>query len=145
LAVKVLYVSGKYRDPRGPWYVRKHIELAADVALELWLLGCCAICPHQNSMYFEGPLSDPIIIEGDRELVRRSDGLVVCPNWETSVGTAEEWKVAWEGNKPIFYWQKPHHRMALRRWLAGDYDIGQHVERQRGADSIARLYELDPY
>jgi hypothetical protein len=126
--MKVLYVSGKYRDDRGPWYVKKNIEAAADVAIQLWQIGYCVICPHQNTAFFEGPIQDPRIIAGDCELVRRSDGIVMVPGWEESQGAKIEMYEAHKGQKPIFYW--PWDGPELRRWFLDDYDIAQHVSRQ---------------
>jgi hypothetical protein len=137
--MKVLYVSGKYRDVRGPWYVKKNIQIAEEIAVELWQLGYAAICPHSNTAFFEGPISDPVIIAGDCELVRRSDGLVVCPNWHTSIGTRTEWTAAWNANKPIFYWEKDEDREKLRKWVNDDLDLQAHLARQQKCYDIETL------
>lgn len=137
--MKVVYVSGKYRDSRGPWYVGKNIQRAENVAMELWKLGFAVICPHKNTAFFEGPLDDPVIMKGDCELVRRSDALVVIPGWEDSLGTKEEWQTAQEANKPIFYWELEV--TALRRWMNDGYDLEAHLARQKRCLSIQALYK----
>lgn len=139
LKMLVVYVSGKYRDARGPWYVKKNIELAGDVAIEVWKLGFCAICPHMNTALMEGPLDDPHIIAGDCELVRRSDAVVVLPNWETSEGTRIEVKTALENNKPVFFWDNPTDRAGLKHWAQGSYDIDGHMRQQREYKDLASL------
>jgi len=58
------------------------------------------------------------------------------------MGTAIEWQVAYDLNRPIFYFEFKHDRTALRRWITDDYDIDRHVKRQRGATSIRTLAEL---
>jgi hypothetical protein len=107
----VAYVSGKYRDPRGPWYVVQNIREAEAVAMELWQMGIAVICPHKNTALFEGPLDDPIIIAGDIELVKRSDIVVMIPNWTTSVGSKMEMTAGVSADKPIFFW--PNDRLLV--------------------------------
>lgn len=128
--MKVAYVSGKYRDARGPWYVKENIEKAERIAIELWKMGFAVICPHKNTAFFEGPLDDPVIIAGDCELVRRSDALIVVPGWKDSQGTRIEWDTAWNNSKPIFYWEKQWDRELLKQFNTS-YDAAAHVEWQK--------------
>jgi hypothetical protein len=139
--MRVLYVSGKYRDSRGPWYVKKNIQRAEDIAVELWKSGFVAICPHLNTAFFEGPIDDPVIIAGDCELVTRCDGLVVCPGWETSAGTRIEWQMAWDKYLPIFYWEKDEDRKAIQLWARDLYDLDAHLQRQQHYHTMEALLE----
>lgn len=141
MSMKVMYVSGKYRDSRGPWYVKKNIDRAADAAMELWKMGFCVICPHQNTYFFEGPIDDPVIIAGDCELVRRSDGVAIIPGWETSQGTRIEFDTAQQANKPVFFFDR--HKEAMRRWLSHDYNIENHMAVQKAAKSIEALSKVE--
>ena len=100
--MKVLYLAGKYRDVRGTWYVEQNIQAARKIAVELWQMGYAVICPHANTAFFEGPLNDQQIIDGDLELVKRCDGVVMLPGWETSEGAIFEHRIALEAKKPIF-------------------------------------------
>lgn len=115
--MKILYTSGKYRDQRGPWYVKENIETAEKIALELWKVGFAVICPHKNTAFFEGPLEDKIILDGDCEMVARCDGLVVLPNWRTSEGTHIEANTALRARVPLFFWELEH-RAILRHWVS---------------------------
>lgn len=132
-------MSGKYCDERGTWYVKKNIQLAEGVAIELWQLGYAVICPHANSAFFEGPIDDAIIVAGDCELVRRSDGLVVCPNWATSSGTRMEWQAAYDTGMPIFYWNLPEDHEALKAWSHDEYDLQARLMWQRQFSTIESL------
>lgn len=97
------YVSGKYRDPRGPWYVVQNIRAAEAVALKLWQLGYAVICPHKNTEFLDGPLDDPCIIAGDIEMVKRSDVVVMVDNWQNSIGAKMEMIAGYDAGKPIFF------------------------------------------
>jgi len=138
--VKVLYVSAKYRDPRGTWYIKKNIQIAEEIAVELWQMGFAVICPHSNTAFFEGPINDPIIIAGDCELVKRSDGVVVGPNWFTSEGTRIEWKTGFDNKKPIFFWEKPRDVEALKAWAKDAYDLKAHLDRQASLPTIEAMW-----
>jgi hypothetical protein len=95
--MKVVYVAGPYRDPRGEYWVGKNIELAGEYALEVWRRGAVAICPHKNSAFFGGalhPMGEEVWLEGDLELLKRSDAIFMVPGWEGSYGALEELEFA---------------------------------------------------
>ncbi len=102
--MKVIYVAGPYRDKRGGWYVQLNIRAAEGVAMELWRMGAAAICPHLNTLHFDGPLSINTILQGDFEILSRCDALVALPGWERSLGTMAEIEVAASLDIPVFYW-----------------------------------------
>ena len=128
---KVLYVAGKYRDSRGAFYVEENIYKAKVVAVELWRMGFAAIWPHGNTMYFEGAVEMLDILQGDLDLVRLCDGLVMTPGWESSEGAKGEWRAAYGEMKPIFYWDLAHDRESLRRWARDDFNVVTYVKLQR--------------
>lgn len=86
----VLFVSGPYRDARGPWFIEQNIRQAEAVALELWQHGYATICPHKNTAMYDGAAPDDVWLEGDLLIVERCDALILAPGWERSSGTRGE-------------------------------------------------------
>jgi len=108
----VLYLAGPYRSKDGIWGVRQNIARATEVARELWLMGYAVICPHSNTAFMDGGDAwsggdtAHVFLEGDLELVRRSDLMVLLPGWETSRGVAGEKALAEELDLPVFVWPR---------------------------------------
>jgi hypothetical protein len=109
--VKVIYVVGPYRA-ETEWGVVQNIRKAEAVALDIWKMGAVAICPHKNTAMFGGNLPDERWLEGDLELVRRSDAICCVPGWENSAGSHGEVAEARERGLPAFF-SLPE----LREWL----------------------------
>jgi hypothetical protein len=113
--MKVVYCAGPYRSKDGPWGVRHNIDVATRVARELWLLGFAVICPHANTAWMDGPQpstnkfgatcgpGDARFLEGDLEILKRCDGLVLVGEWWLSAGAKNEREVAL-GIMPVFAW-----------------------------------------
>lgn len=101
--MRVAYVSGPYRSLAGPNGIWENIQRARTIALELWKRGYAAICPHQNTMMFDGACPDDVWLEGDLEILQRCDLIVVCPGWEISRGTLAEIALASQLGIPIYY------------------------------------------
>lgn len=103
--MKVIYISGKYRDARGIYYVLENIRAAEEAALEVWAAGGVAICPHKNTAGFDGAfnLSEHTWLNGDLELVRRCDAIYMLPNWVDSEGAAKERAEAERIGLPVLY------------------------------------------
>jgi len=99
--LKVVYVAGPFRA-KGGWGVEQNVRKAELLALECWRLGVTAICPHTNTRFFDGAADDSIWLEGDLELLRRSDCVVLVDGWENSSGACEEVIHAIDQNIPVF-------------------------------------------
>ena len=99
---KVVYVAGPFRGANA-WEIEQNIRRAETLALEVWRLGAACICPHANTRFFQGAAPDDVWLEGDLELVRRSDALLLAPRWERSRGATGEVAVAQTHGIPIFY------------------------------------------
>jgi hypothetical protein len=101
--LNVIYVSGKYRaDTRRE--IGINIENAKEVARELWKKGYAVICPHANTAFMDGPdLGHDVFIQGDLEMINRSDCIFMMMGWEDSVGAAMEYRKAVENGMPIYY------------------------------------------
>lgn len=121
--MKVVYIAGKYRDTDA-YLIWQHINSARELAIAVWRLGAVALCPHMNSMFFEGAATADAFIEGTLELMRRCDAVLVTPGYESSVGTRGEIKEAEKLGKPVFY-----HLWELQSWLQSTCSSALPVEK----------------
>lgn len=101
-SIKVAYISGPYSAPT-PHEIHANIRLAGQYAEKYWKLGYAVICPHLNSAFMDGVVPYGNFITGDLEFVRRSDVIVMMPNWRSSNGAAAERLEAERCNKEIIY------------------------------------------
>lgn len=111
----VVYISGAYR-PVGVWrkipIVRSLITLwnilkARKVAIRYWKSGKVALCPHLNTLLFDGHCEDNAWLKGDISLIRRlrpdRDAIVMLRGWTHSEGAVAELAAAQRrGIKVIF-------------------------------------------
>jgi putative cell wall-binding protein len=58
---------------------------------------------HEYGALMDGELPDQVWLDGAFELLRRSDIVVLMPNWKSSKGTVAEEKYAREIGKEIVY------------------------------------------
>lgn len=110
--MKVVYVAGKLTDPRGQWYEQANTQVAMMVAVDLWKMGFSVICPHANTYFMGGAVPYEAFLAGDFEIIRRSDAVVMVPNWEQSPGARREKQEAEKEGIPVYHW--PQHADALR-------------------------------
>ncbi len=75
---------------------------AMALALQVWQLGAVALCPHANSMFFTGAAPDAVWLDGDLELLRRCDGLLLTDDWAKSRGAQAERRFALDLGMPVF-------------------------------------------
>ena len=103
--IKVVYVAGPFRGASA-WEIEQNIRRAEELALEAWKTGVAVICPHINTRFFQGAAPDNIWLEGDLELVRRSNAVLTTPDWQRSIGARKEVDLANELKLPVFhsYW-----------------------------------------
>ncbi len=101
--LKVIYISGPYRDPRGEYYVRQNIRNAEDEALFVWANGGVALAPHKNTAGLGGALGpcEDIWLSGDLELLYRCDAIYLIDGWERSSGALAEFEAAREVGLPV--------------------------------------------
>jgi len=97
---KVVYIAGPFRAA-NQWEQEANIRRAEAMALEVWRLGAVALCPHLNTRYFSGALPDEVWLDGDLELLRRCDAILMVHGWENSAGAMAEKAFARENNIPI--------------------------------------------
>lgn len=99
----VAYVIGPYRSKIGAHGVKKNIDRAEDLARKLWLLELAVICPQKNTAFFDGLAPDEVWINGDLELLRRSDLAVTVNGWENSTGSKIEVDLCRKNRIPVYH------------------------------------------
>lgn len=109
----VVYVAGPYRAAT-PRRILANIWTAQEAALVVWQAGGVAICPHANTALFDGEADDSVWLQGDLELLRRSDAVLMCGAWQESAGATAEHRLATELGLPVFYEAMPG---VLRAWI----------------------------
>jgi hypothetical protein len=100
--MKLIYIAGPFRGPSS-WDIQKNVMSAMEQAWRVWALGHAAVCPHANTMFFQGSLADDIWLKGDLEIISRCDAMLMAPHWEGSVGSQVEHNFAITKNIPVFY------------------------------------------
>ena len=98
----VVYVAGPFRGPHS-WAIENNIRRAEELAWKVWEQGFTAISPHCNTRYFQHSLPDHIWLDGDLEILKRCDVLLLTPDWERSEGTRIEKEFAEEYGIPVVY------------------------------------------
>lgn len=101
----VAYTAGPYRSPLGTRGEDVNIRNAGEVAFELWRMGFVVICPHKNTMHFQGTqIPDDVWLSGCLELAARADIVVMLPGWQDSSGSRAERDFALSLKKPVYDW-----------------------------------------
>lgn len=103
--MNVVYVAGPFRPqtPGDCWEMEQNIRRAEELSLQVWRMGCAAICPHSNTRFFQGAADDSVWLDGDLELLSRCDAILMTDDWERSVGARAERNLALELGIRIFY------------------------------------------
>lgn len=99
--MKVIYIAGPYRASTS-YQVTSNIENARRIAGLVWARGFAALCPHMNSAHMDGAAPDLEFLEGTLELMRRCDGVMMIPGWESSEGARAERAEAERLAIPVF-------------------------------------------
>lgn len=111
--MRVVYVAGPFRGPNS-WEIEQNIRRAETLALEVWRMGAAVLCPHTNTRFFQGAADDAIWLDGDLELLKRCDAILMTPDWQRSSGARAEEEFARVCGVKVFYSLD-----VLRQWLAG--------------------------
>lgn len=105
--VPLVYVAGPYRAATE-WGLVKNIRKAEELALRVWSSGAACICPHKNVAHYGGAVQpgpgvdDEIWLNGDLEMLRRCDAVLLTDNWESSKGATAEAEFANSIGIPVF-------------------------------------------
>ena len=84
----IAYIAGPYRAKTKLGIIRNILK-ARKAAKEFWAKGYTVICPHMNSALMKH-LPEEVFMEGDLEILKKSDVLVVMKGWQKSEGTKQE-------------------------------------------------------
>jgi hypothetical protein len=103
----IIYIAGPYRSKYGKLGIIRNIWKARQVAKELWKMGHTPICPHLNSALLDGIVPDQRFLDGDIEILKRCDAIVLMPGWRKSEGARKEFDIAFEelAAHKIFFWK----------------------------------------
>jgi hypothetical protein len=77
-------------------------------------MGYAVLCPHANTAFMDFGC-DEVFLDGDLEILRRCDLVVVAPGWESSEGTRAEIREAHNELKPVYYWPEDREQIQLAR------------------------------
>ncbi len=101
--MKVLYISGPFSHPDPVHGIPRNILLASEAALVAWRDGWATLCPHKNCAGFEhAAIPYETWIQGDLELLRRSDAICMVGSWTKSPGALQEYRLARALGMPIY-------------------------------------------
>lgn len=109
--IKVVYIAGPFRGPNA-WAVEENIRRAERLALAVWELGAAALCPHTNTRFFDGAAPDKFFLEGDLEMLKRCDAVLMTHDWDRSAGATAEHLFALRQGLAVFYTV-----LSLKNWL----------------------------
>lgn len=109
----IVYVAGLYTAPNA-WEREENIRRAEEMAtlimsLESPRIG--ALCVHTMSRHWFGKVAEAHAIDWGLELLRRSNAVVLCDEWQGSAGTLNEIREAHKLAIPVFDGSEP-----LRSW-----------------------------
>lgn len=99
--MKVIYIAGPYRGANN-WEIHQNVNRASALALEVWKLGHAALCPHANTAHFQFACEDKVFLDGDLELLKRCDAVLLTPDWMKSEGAKAEATFADDNDLPVF-------------------------------------------
>jgi hypothetical protein len=99
--MKVIYIAGKFRGPTA-WAIEQNIRKAEIAALGIAELGASPLCPHANTRFFHGTLTDQFWLDATMALLRKCDGLFAIANWSDSTGARDEIAEANILRMPVF-------------------------------------------
>ena len=99
---KIVFISGAYRGATIS-DVSDNIATARKYAVKYWKMGYTVICPHLNSAFMDGIVPDSSFLDGDLEMLRRCDCIVMIPNYHLSSGAVKELDFARSHNIEIIH------------------------------------------
>lgn len=116
---QVVYLAGPYRpyfDDQGTRHgIAENVRTAGRAGIQVWQRGYVALVPHTLT-YLDPPrqrkdggiagVAPEVFIAGDLELVRRSDFVVMLPEWRYSRGASDERAFALEIGKDVYEWEE---------------------------------------
>jgi nucleoside 2-deoxyribosyltransferase len=111
MRMPVVYVAGPFRSVNkdtgksDAWGVQQNVMRAMALSLEVWKRGGVGLCPHSNTMFFQDAhgCEDRVWLDGDIELLKRSDAILMTEDYERSSGARAELEFALKHGIPALY------------------------------------------
>ena len=100
--MRIAYISGPYRSDTADG-IYQNIQTAREVARNYWYSGYAVICPHMNTAFMDGADTDEMFLDGDLEILKRCDVIVMIPGWTESVGARHELAAAEKFGLEVIY------------------------------------------
>lgn len=100
--MKVIYIAGPFRG-KDHYEIKRNVDRAEELALQVWRSGHAAICPHLNTQNFQDAAPDEVWLKGDIEIMLRCDAVLTTPDWERSSGARKEIEIANQKAIPVFH------------------------------------------
>lgn len=113
-AFPVVYIAGPFRAPNS-WVREKNIREAEELAFRVAECGAMPLCPHTNTRFFDGTLSDEFWLAGILELLRRCDAIALTARWMESSGARAEHEWARANGLAVF--GSAHIPDELKAWV----------------------------
>lgn len=88
--MKLLYIAAPYRS-KTIIGLQQNISDARTMAMYYWNKNYAVICPHLNSVNFDGLLPDKTFLQGTLLMLSKCDVIAMHPNWEQSSGCRAEY------------------------------------------------------
>lgn len=106
--MRVAYIAGPYRAYKKDGglnmsEVFENIYCARAVAKRYWALGYAVICPHTNAMFMDDDSPDEQWLEGDLEILKRCDVIVMMCGFSKSKGAMAELEFAKENGLDVIF------------------------------------------
>lgn len=114
--MKLIYIAGKLNDKTGH-AIEQNIRVAEDLSLEVAETGNIPVCPHTQSRFLMGTLTELYWIEATKKIMLACEAVVLCYNWESSPGTIGEIVKAKQVGIPVY---ESVHWMRERVQLSAD-------------------------
>jgi hypothetical protein len=100
--MKVIYIAAPY-TASNTWAIEQNIRVAELAGLQVIQLGAMALVPHTMTRFYFGAVPESTVIEGDLELLRRSDAVLFVGDWRSSKGAMGELEEVYRINLPRFF------------------------------------------
>lgn len=97
---KLLYIAGPYRAPTING-IHNNIAEARRRMEWAWLNGYVPLCPHTNSAFTDGLVSDTVLLAGCLKLLSVCDVVLLMHGWAKSKGALRERNLAIQLGKEI--------------------------------------------
>lgn len=106
--MKSIYIASAFRGPNA-YVVYRNVQATEAVMYELIEKALAqgtpvaVLCPHSMTIHFDRTFNDRYWLEATLEHLRRSDALLLLPNWKKSEGALGEREQAIADEQPVFF------------------------------------------